>query len=115
MDDDYDYDYDYESSLLSHSPTLATTNLVCSSNSRIHIITLLHLYFSVATVILSTLLFNGKENSERHGGHGTSPTGSVAHPGIFFGGVTPGIFFRGGSTNSVEDRGQRERGSALAP
>jgi hypothetical protein len=23
----------------------------------------------------------------------------------------PGIFFRGGSTNSVEDRGQRERGS----
>ena len=27
----------------------------------------------------------------------------VAYPGIFFGG--------GGSTNSVEDRGQRERGS----
>jgi hypothetical protein len=30
-------------------------------------------------------------------------------PGIF-GGFTPGIF-RGASTNSVEDRGQRERGS----
>ena len=30
--------------------------------------------------------------------------GSVAYPGILFGG-------RGGSTNSVEDRGQRERGS----
>jgi hypothetical protein len=30
----------------------------------------------------------------------------------FFGGaVRPGIFFRGGSTNLVEDRGQRERGS----
>jgi hypothetical protein len=29
--------------------------------------------------------------------------GPVAYPGIFFGG--------GGSTNSVEDRGQRERGS----
>ena len=29
---------------------------------------------------------------------------SVAYPGILFGG-------RGGSTNSVEDRGQRERGS----
>ena len=28
---------------------------------------------------------------------------AVAHPGILFGG--------GGSTNSVEDRGQRERGS----
>jgi len=28
---------------------------------------------------------------------------SVVYPGIFFGGV--------GSTNSVEDRGQRERGS----
>ena len=28
---------------------------------------------------------------------------SVAYPGIFFGG--------GGSTNSVEDRGQKERGS----
>ena len=25
--------------------------------------------------------------------------------------VYPGIFFGGGSTNSVEDRGQRERGS----
>jgi len=30
-------------------------------------------------------------------------SGPVAYPGIFFGG--------GGSTNSVEDRGQRERGS----
>ena len=30
---------------------------------------------------------------------------SVAYPGIFF-------FLGGGSTNSVEDRGQRERGSA---
>ena len=31
--------------------------------------------------------------------------------------VYPGIFFRGGLTNSVEDRGQRERGSggAVAP
>jgi hypothetical protein len=39
---------------------------------------------------------------------------SVAYPGIFFiGGFTPGIFFwgGGGSTNSVEDRGQREWGS----
>jgi hypothetical protein len=27
------------------------------------------------------------------------------------GGVSPGIFFEGGSTNSVEDRGQRERRS----
>jgi len=28
----------------------------------------------------------------------------------------PGIFFGGGSTNSVEDRGQRERGSGgVAP
>jgi hypothetical protein len=36
-------------------------------------------------------------------------------PRIFFGGgwVTPGMFFEGGRglTNSVEDRGQRERGS----
>jgi hypothetical protein len=32
------------------------------------------------------------------------PTHSVAYPGIFFGG-------EGVSTNSVEDRGQRERGS----
>jgi hypothetical protein len=34
-------------------------------------------------------------------------------PRNFFqgGGVTPGIFFRGGSTNSVEDRGQKEWGS----
>ena len=30
---------------------------------------------------------------------------AVAYPGIFFG--------RGGSTNSVEDRGQRERGSGV--
>jgi hypothetical protein len=29
----------------------------------------------------------------------------------FFRGFTPGFFFRGGSTNSVEDRGQTERGS----
>jgi hypothetical protein len=37
----------------------------------------------------------------------------VAYPGIFFGGgFTPGIFFgEWGSTNSVEDRGQREWGS----
>jgi hypothetical protein len=37
----------------------------------------------------------------------------VAYPGLSFGrGVTPGIFFGGGgSTNSVEDRGQRERRS----
>jgi hypothetical protein len=33
---------------------------------------------------------------------------SVAYPGIFFGGWGGG---GGGSTNSVEDRGQRERGS----
>ena len=34
-------------------------------------------------------------------------TGPVAYPGIFL---------RGGSTNSVEDRGQRERGSGdVAP
>jgi hypothetical protein len=33
-------------------------------------------------------------------------------PGFFFGGVTPRIFSGGrGSTNSVEDRGQRERGA----
>jgi hypothetical protein len=46
---------DDDSSGLSHSVILGTTNLVCSSTSRIHIITLLHLYFSVATVSLSTL------------------------------------------------------------
>jgi len=33
----------------------------------------------------------------------TSKTAAVAYPGFFLGG--------GGSTNSVEDRGQRERGS----
>jgi hypothetical protein len=40
---------------------------------------------------------------------------SLAYPEIFFfffgGGVTPGIFSKGGSTNPVEDRGQRELGS----
>jgi hypothetical protein len=36
----------------------------------------------------------------------------VTYPDIFFWGVTPGIFSGGGgSTNSVEDRGQREWGS----
>jgi hypothetical protein len=30
---------------------------------------------------------------------------------FFWGGVTPEIFFGGNSTNSVEDRGQREWGS----
>jgi hypothetical protein len=38
----------------------------------------------------------------------------VAYPGIFRGGGVTGLrqdFFRGGSTNSVEDREQRERGS----
>ena len=35
--------------------------------------------------------------------HVKLPSGSVAYPGILFGG--------GGATNSVEDRGQRERGS----
>jgi hypothetical protein len=42
-------------------------------------------------------------------------TGSGIHRKFFFfgGGVTPGIFFfgGGGSTNSGEDRGQREWGS----
>jgi hypothetical protein len=44
---------------------------------------------------------------------------TVAHTGIFWGEggglgcgmFTPGIFFLGGSTNSVEDRGQRKWGS----
>jgi hypothetical protein len=41
----------------------------------------------------------------------------VAYPGIFSGGgVYARNLFLGGSTNSVEDRGQRERGSgAVAP
>ena len=34
-------------------------------------------------------------------------SGPVAYPGILFGG-------RGGSTNSVEDRGQREWGSGVS-
>jgi hypothetical protein len=38
---------------------------------------------------------------------------AVAYPEIIFGGgVLARNFFRGGSTNSVEDRGQRERRSA---
>jgi hypothetical protein len=36
----------------------------------------------------------------------------VAYPEFFFGeGGTPGFFSGEGSTNLVEDRGQRERGS----
>jgi hypothetical protein len=40
---------------------------------------------------------------------------SVVYPGIFSGEVYARNFFggRGGSTNSVEDRGQRERGSGV--
>jgi hypothetical protein len=37
--------------------------------------------------------------------------GSSGLPGNFFRGVRQNFFWRGGSTNSLEDRGQRERGS----
>jgi hypothetical protein len=41
---------------------------------------------------------------------------SVAYPGIFFGGGGVQLCSVGGSTNSVEDRGQREPGfGAVAP
>jgi hypothetical protein len=36
---------------------------------------------------------------------------TVATQDFFEEGFRPRIFFQGGSTNSVEDRGQRERGS----
>jgi hypothetical protein len=35
---------------------------------------------------------------------------SVAYPGIFSGGCAINFFVGRGSTNSLEDRGQRERG-----
>jgi len=86
------------------SPHLSWFSLSILSLTQIkeNLLPVLTLYQSICLETLSKPVKHLKQYSNSCGRPNTEASQAVAYPGIFF---------RGGSTNSVEDRGQRERGS----